>query len=210
MNAAISAHQRDDLEGAENYLKSALPEAERLGAQDRRLAETHAALGTIYFDQGRAEEAKASLEQAQAIFDVVLGPQETRLASNLNALGLVYGQLAEDDAAISAFERAAVIYEQALGPDHTTLSRVLENHAGLLLQAARYDEAKLIFPRVLSIREKELGVRSIPISCPCWTATHSPCACLAMPQAPRPSIGELRTSCPDGKTDWLSSAAAVC
>ena len=84
MSAAQSAHQRQDYERAQGYLESALRIAESFPANDERLVTNLFALGSVYFDLERFEEARTPLTRAVDLQERVYGPDHVSLGSKLN------------------------------------------------------------------------------------------------------------------------------
>ena len=133
MDAAALAHQRGDIDEAERRLGLALGAAEEIAADDPRVAETLAALGSLYYERNRFAEAAELLDRALTIDETSLSPNELKLAIHLTAQGLVRAQLGEFDAAAAHHSRALAIYREALGDDHPRVTIAMENLAGVYL-----------------------------------------------------------------------------
>lgn len=159
MDAAAAAHQRNDIDEAERRLGLALGAAEEIAADDPRVAETLAALGSLYYERNRFAEAATLLDRALAIDHKSLPPNDTKTAVHLTAQGLVRAQLGEFDAAAAHHGRALAIYREALGADHPRVTIAMENLAGVYLMAGRYAEAAPRYARVLERMEAKLGAR---------------------------------------------------
>lgn len=159
MDAAAAAHQRNDIDEAERRLGLALGAAEEIAADDPRVAETLAALGSLYYERNRFAEAATLLDRALAIDETSLSPSDTKTAVHLTAQGLVRAQLGEFDAAAAHHGRALAIYREALGADHPRVTIAMENLAGVYLMAGRYAEAAPRYARVLERMAAKLGAR---------------------------------------------------
>ncbi len=157
MDAAALAHQRNDLDEAERRLGLALGVAEEIAADDPRVAETLAALGSLHYERNRFAEAATLLDRALAIDETSLSPYDPKRAIHLTAQGLVRAQLGEFDAAAAHHSRALAIYREALGDDHPRVTIAMENLAGVYLVAGRYAEAAPHYARLLERVEAKLG-----------------------------------------------------
>ena len=157
MDAAALAHQRGDIDEAERRLGLVLGAAEEIAADDPRVAETLAALGSLYYERNRFAEAAELLDRALTIDETSLSPNDLKLAIHLTAQGLVRAQLGEFDAAAAHHSRALAIYREALGDDHPRVTIAMENLAGVYLVAGRYAEAAPHYARLLERVEAKLG-----------------------------------------------------
>ncbi len=157
MDAAAAAHQRGDIDEAERRLGLALGAAEEIAADDPRVAETLAALGSLYYERNRFAEAATLLDRALAIDHKSLPPNDTKTAVHLTAQGLVRAQLGDFDAAAAHHGRALTIYQAALGADHPRVTTAMESLAGVYLVAGRYAEAAPRYARLLERVEAKLG-----------------------------------------------------
>jgi tetratricopeptide (TPR) repeat protein len=121
-------------EDAAREFGTALPEAERLGGSDARLAITLHNLGAVYRELGRYPEAERSYVRAIALFEKN-GPPSA-LANSLNNLGslnLVLGRPS----------RAAALFQRAYDLSGTSLHGLAQaNH-----QMRRYAEAESLYRR---------------------------------------------------------------
>ncbi len=157
MDAAAAAHQRGDIDEAERRLGLALGVAEEIAADDPRVAETLAALGSLYYERNRFAEAATLLDRALAIDHKSLPPNDTKTAVHLTAQGLVRAQLGDFDAAAVHHGHALAIYRETLGADHPRVTTAMESLAGVYLMAGRYAEAAPHYARVLERVEVKLG-----------------------------------------------------
>lgn len=157
MDAAALAHQRGDVDEAERRLGLALGAAEEIGANDPRVAETLAAIGSLHYERNRFAEAASLLDRALAIDETSLPRNDTTFAVHLTAQGLARAQLGEFDAAAAHHGRALAIYREALGADHPRVTNAMESLASVYLVAGRYAEAAPRFARLLERVEAKLG-----------------------------------------------------
>ena len=74
-------------EEAEKTYLAALAQAQELGPEDSRLAESLNALAVIYVKKGRYAEAEPLFRRALAIAEKALDPEDFRLADILNNFG---------------------------------------------------------------------------------------------------------------------------
>ena len=157
MDAAAAAHQRGDIDEAQRRLGLALGAAEEIAADDPRVAETLAALGSLYYERNRLAEAATLLDRALAIDHKSLPLNDTKTAVHLTAQGLVRAQLGDFDAAAAHHGRALTIYQAALSADHPRVTTAMESLAGVYLMAGRYAKAAPHYARFLERMEAKLG-----------------------------------------------------
>lgn len=158
MDAAALAHQRGDIDEAERRLGLALGAAEEIAADDPRVADTLAALGSLHYERNQLAEAAALLDRALAIDETSRSSNDTKFAVHLTAQGLVRAQLGEFDAAAAHHGRALSIYREVLGADHPRVTTAMENLAGVYLMAGRYAEAAPHYDLLLERMEAQLGL----------------------------------------------------
>jgi tetratricopeptide (TPR) repeat protein len=88
--AGMEAFHQDNFAEAEAELVKALPEAEKFGSEDPRLATSLNNLAQVYHAQGRYPEAEPLYLKSLAIDKKVLGEEHPTLAGDLNNLDELY------------------------------------------------------------------------------------------------------------------------
>lgn len=172
---AAAAWQRHDQAGtmalrqsnypeAQKHFEAALKEAEAFGAQDQRLGMTLSRLATVYFSQGRYEEAEMLLKRALAIWEMQPGAGPWRehpaVMSTLQMLGAIYKMQGRSDQADLLTKRAEEIQREMIGrvpkSPYTDAGRLL-SEANTHMSQGRYAEAESLVKRGLEMREKQMG-----------------------------------------------------
>lgn len=157
----LRAYQLGHHDAAEQTLRAALEEAERVAPEDLRVAATLHILAAIKVLElkGRAE-AEPLIERALTIAEKSLGPEHPDLAQSLNALASLYGARGKLAQAEALLTRALAIREKALGAEHpdVVVSR-LRSAAALVLARQRGElaEAESLYRRAVEIQEKAFG-----------------------------------------------------
>ncbi len=129
------------VEEAERWAKTALSFALRHGEGTLAEARAHHALGRLYFELERLDEAERELEASAAIRDRQLPPEHVLAGESAHQLGNVRFKRGDLDGAVEAYERALAIKERALGPGHPSYAGTQGNLGFTLQQLGRYDEA---------------------------------------------------------------------
>jgi len=133
--------------------------AAALAARRKALGDEHAdvaaslhALGQVYLDEGRKDEANKLLGEALEIFRRVYGGDHQRLAGTLLDIGVAYHDRGDVEEAQQYYTQAYEMLKRLYGPDHPGVARVAGN-LGLLAfhrrdretAAQRYEEALRIY-----------------------------------------------------------------
>ncbi len=157
MRQAINAHQRGQLERAEDRLRAALQQAKAFEAPDRRLAETQLGLASVLADLEQAEEARLHLGDARAIFSQIYGEDSLPVATAVNALAILEMRAQRFERAQPLLRQVLAILERERGGDHLDLAAVLDGLAAAQLGLADYEASAAAAGRALAIREAALG-----------------------------------------------------
>jgi tetratricopeptide (TPR) repeat protein/predicted Ser/Thr protein kinase len=142
---------------AHDLERDARAKIERLGKEERLIADLDAKIGAIDFAEGKYDEARTMARTALALREKLLAPDDPLLASSLGDLADIAMQQARYDEALAAYRRAIAIAEKALGPEHPQVASLHTNLATGLRYQAHYDEALAEYHRALAIDEKALG-----------------------------------------------------
>jgi tetratricopeptide (TPR) repeat protein len=140
------------------------------GHPDRKedLGLSLAALGRLYHQMTRYEEASQRLERAIPLLEgsAMAATEESsrarvRLANALNNLASVYQDMGKLTPAEKMYHRCLRILSEARGEEHPDLTPPLNNLAALYRKMGKMGKARELSERVLQIRERELGVDAI-------------------------------------------------
>lgn len=112
---------------------------------------------TLYFGQGRIEEAEMMSRKGLASLEKALGPDHPFILGFVNEIGTTY--LAQQNWKESEimFLRALLGYEKNFGPDHASTLNGVRGLAILYTRQEKWEEAERKLQRVLAGFEKTLG-----------------------------------------------------
>ncbi|HWM87260.1 MAG TPA: serine/threonine-protein kinase [Kofleriaceae bacterium] len=130
---------------------------QRLGGNARQEAKFEDWLGQMYTREGKAEEARAPLERAIALFTRAYGEEHQLTASALRHLGDAEQLLGKNEVALGLYRRSRAIVEKVYGPDHPRAVSLLGAEGATLFYMNRHREALAIFERGLAAEEKAVG-----------------------------------------------------
>src|SRR5713226_3383997 len=118
MMAAQRALDESRYSDAEQFLRTAVKEAEKFGPGDRRLDASFAALATVLYNQSKYEEAERTYLQVVGILEKRLGPGHLRVSESLSGLALIYQLHGKYKEAEPLLDRSLAIRERVLGLEH--------------------------------------------------------------------------------------------
>ena len=125
--------------------------------EDEKVVVLLSNLALILQSQGDYKTARAIMERALEIAEVIGGPNHPQTAGTLNNLAsLLYAQ-GDYNAALPLYERVVPIYEQTYGPSHPQTAIILNNLAELRQEQGDYSTARLLYERALKIHEQASG-----------------------------------------------------
>lgn len=150
-----------DYPAAEQAFRSALAEAERLGEQDSRFAETLSNLAVVRRERGDLDQAEKLMRRAVELREKYAGPDTPAVAWALNNLAAILHAGGRDAEADPILRRALLIAETA--GDDRLLGPIL-NGLGLSLMGLREPaRAEPVLRRALAILEKSNGSDSLEV-----------------------------------------------
>jgi tetratricopeptide (TPR) repeat protein len=141
------------------HVLAATGHAERLSVQ-AALEDTSLLLDrAAAYQRGRAQfiQAKAWLEQALAIDEIIHEPNDPNLAAAHSNLGLVLQDLGQFQGAKTHHEQALAIAEAAYGPDRPEVAAARGNLGVVLRALGDFTGAKAQYERALAIAEAAYG-----------------------------------------------------
>ncbi|HEX4802822.1 MAG TPA: serine/threonine-protein kinase [Myxococcaceae bacterium] len=139
----------------EFYAKLAFATIDRMGGNDRLLANPLNALAVSYKDQGKYDEATNYLKQVLALGEKV--GDELVVGRALNNLGAIQTRQGKYDYALAGLQRSLEIKQRSLGPSHPEVASTLVNIGTLLRRKGNNDAALANYERSLEIRQEALG-----------------------------------------------------
>jgi tetratricopeptide (TPR) repeat protein/predicted Ser/Thr protein kinase len=142
---------------AHRWAQLAEAKGDRAGADPLERSHLYNAIGVLYDDEGKYDEALAAHRRALAIREKLLGPEHPQVAGSLNNLGDTLDDQGKHDEAVPYYRRALAIREATFGPEHPEVGASLNNLGDALAGAGHHEEALEAFGRALAIWEKTLG-----------------------------------------------------
>ena len=125
-NLSLLCLDRNDLDGAENYLRRSSAILEKLPECRDELASSLCNLAALSFKRGKPEEGIPRLEQAITLFETELGTDTPHYHAAWTSLGLCRRALGDFTGAISAFTKAADAAASLYGEQHRDYCRILQ------------------------------------------------------------------------------------
>lgn len=156
---AIDAYGKGQFAVAEKLAGLALDCARRMPQPDAPSAESLRTLGTIYFDQGRLDDARVAFEEALALGEKANGPDHPSTTYSLSNLASVLAELGSHEEAEERFARLIDVFTKTRGDDHEDTATACHNLGRVLFDSERFDEAVARFEQAREIREAKLGAR---------------------------------------------------
>jgi tetratricopeptide (TPR) repeat protein len=136
---------------AQSLLEQALIIDEQVGGPEQiAVAIDLNNLGSLYWEQGKYEEAESSLTRAMTIWKQQ-DQEHPGAAECFNNLACVYQTMGRYKEAEPLFWHALNIDEQVFGPEHSEVAIDLSNLAEIYRTLGRYEEAKSLLERALAI-----------------------------------------------------------
>ena len=125
-------------------------------------ATTHNALGSLYFRQGRFDEAATAYTQAIEAQRQLYPDGHADLARSLNNLANLHSTMRRADQAIVLYTEAHALYRRYLGDDHGELATSMSNLAVTHQLTGQLDEAAATLDRVSTIHARTTGATRLP------------------------------------------------
>jgi tetratricopeptide (TPR) repeat protein len=144
-------------EEADVLWKNALSTAEKLGANDLKVAQTINQMTHLFVHEKKYDQAVPLLKRALDIRIKALGENNMLTAENLGNLALIDHKLGDDVEAEKLYQRALEIKEKKLGDRSPSVAITKSNLANLYAEMKNCSEAKALYMDALSIDEKAYG-----------------------------------------------------
>jgi tetratricopeptide (TPR) repeat protein len=139
---ALVCSEQYKFDEAESYLQKALAINKTIfGTENIKVADNLVALSGVAISQGKYNEARDKIQEAEAIYNHMLGQGQTvnRVTGTFN-LGKLEEHLGNYDQASECFEKALGNYKDILGTSHLKIAQVLKEEA--ILEADRGNAKK--------------------------------------------------------------------
>ncbi|ERF70439.1 hypothetical protein EPUS_04717 [Endocarpon pusillum Z07020] len=145
---------------AEKYLKQALKGYKEINQdpEDLGLMSVMDSVGSVYWRQGRFQEAEQMYMQVWNTREEKLGPEHRKTLDSMNNLALVYHDQGRYMEAEELQIQIKEIRERVLGIEHPSRLASIDNLALTYAAQNRWEEAEELHRRVLEIRERVLDV----------------------------------------------------
>ncbi len=137
---------------------------ERLGGNERLLAELLPNLAVTYQRLSRCDEAFASHRRALEIDERLFGKDDYRVGRVLGMLGIAYGDCEENQKAVDYYRQSISVLEKSVGPWHPQVGTTLNNLGLDLRLLGRREEASSALNRALEVRERALGPNHVEVA----------------------------------------------
>jgi tetratricopeptide (TPR) repeat protein len=112
---------------------------------------------SLYWSQGRYEEAERLYRRALEGWEEMLGPKHLDTLGAVYNLARVYWSQGRYEEAERLYQRALEGWEETLGPKHPETLRTVQNLAIVYWSQGRYEEAERLYRRALDRWEEMLG-----------------------------------------------------
>ena len=150
--AGLGAFEQRRYEEAARSFRAAIREAEDLGPENYRLAESLGALAETSRLLGEGEESVTLSLRTLGILQRILHPQDPIIAIHRNNLAETYFQLGRPEDAERHYRQSLPILESALGPGHPDVLRSTSRLGAIAEARNDYEEAAELYERRLSGR----------------------------------------------------------
>ena len=127
------------------------------GNEDDQFALSLNGLASLYYSQGKYNEAEPLYQRSLSITEKQLGENHPEVATSLNNLAGLYKDQGKYNEAEPLYRRSLSIMENQLGESHPAVATILNNLAVLYLTQGKYNKTEPFCMRSLSIYEKQLG-----------------------------------------------------
>ncbi len=129
----------------------------RMGGDPDIEARLHNAVGSLWFDRRRLDDAIDEYTAGLEIVQRTFGEHDHRAAMYLGNLANVFHVRGDYAEALTRYAAALEIAERSLGPDHPTTTAVRSNYAGALAMVERWPEAEAHARAVVEAHERNFG-----------------------------------------------------
>lgn len=158
------AFESGDYVEAEELLSAAVKEALAFGEADARYIESLNKLANCYFEEGRNEQAEATLKTALKSEEKAGKSDSAEAGATYTYLGLISLKQKKLEDAQSNLTKAAAIREKSLGAESTPLAETLIGIGQLYVAQERYPDAEAAFRKALGIQYKNAGPKSAAVA----------------------------------------------
>jgi tetratricopeptide (TPR) repeat protein len=150
---AESALKKNQINQASDAYSAAVIQAEKLGTNDSRLAETLRRFGAVRLQLGETPDAESAFRRALALEQKRIGTNDIRLAELLLDLGDVCMDMNRFEEADDYFVRAQALVEHKFGRYDRTVGICLQFRGEAALEDDRLPEAEKLLKESLELAE---------------------------------------------------------
>ena len=150
---AESALKKNQLNQASDSYSAALAQAEKLGTNDSRLAETLRRYGSVRLQLGETADAEGAFRRALVVEEKRIGTNDIRLAEILLDLGEVCADMNRFEEAEEYYMRAQGLVERKFGRYDRTVGICLQFRGDAALRDDRLPEAEKLLKEALELAE---------------------------------------------------------
>jgi tetratricopeptide (TPR) repeat protein len=127
------------------------------GNADIQFASNLSRLATLYYSQGRYEDAEPLYVQALELSKRLLGENHPDVATSLNNLAGLYKSQGRYEDAEPLYVQALELSKRLLGENHPDVATSLNNLALLYESQGRYEDAEPLYVQALELSKRLLG-----------------------------------------------------
>lgn len=132
------------------------------GLPDSTKAQALTSLASLYFRQGKFQEAELRFREAITVKRRLYPEGHLELARSLNNHANTLVSVKRHDAAVPIYEEAHAMYRKVLGPESSDLASSLSNLAVAYSQSGRLLEAERICAEVVGMQSRTIGAGRLP------------------------------------------------
>lgn len=158
----VKAYKAGRYPEAEAHLAAAVRLAEKIGANEPKLAQSLYWLGEVSYAEGKVPDAEAAMRRAAAIRTMAFGPESRELADAQRRLADFLMQQRKLDEAQPLAEHALAVDEKA-DPKSSDTGQAVNTLACICYGRGDRAKAKELFLRALAVFEATLGKESTPL-----------------------------------------------
>ena len=113
--------------------------------------------GSVYYDIGKHNQAKAFIEEGLIIQKKIFGEDHAYVAASYSNLGNVYYSIGGCNEAEEFYEKALMIQKEIFGEEHAHVATSYGNLGNVYDSIGEYNQAKELYKKALKIQKKIFG-----------------------------------------------------
>ncbi|MBZ0189648.1 MAG: tetratricopeptide repeat protein, partial [Candidatus Obscuribacterales bacterium] len=143
---------------AEAMWLKAIAEANSFPMRDWRISYGLESLGSLYYSEGRFEEAEIFVSRSFEATVQAYGAEHEKTADSYNFLSSIYFNVGKIDEALVNATRALSLYRRLNGPEHEKSAMVLYNIAVINHAQGEFETANTYYGQSYNIRSQLFGL----------------------------------------------------